>query len=290
MPSISSAAGERDSLSRVTAHTRRIGLPAAHRPQLDVGVIAGELRQDRHAETAGDEALDHLVLLALEADPGLESRVAADLEHLLTAGAGQLPAEPVLVGEVLDPDRLRGGQRVAGRQRDPHRLLVDQLGLDVAGELERERRVVEDDGEVEVAPLQGRERVLRLVLGELELDLGEALAEERERASSSASRSPSGSSPAAAGRPRGRRSGRARARPPRAGTSPRRRGPSGPRRRRSASARRWSARAARCRPRARGRRSAGSPPTARDEATRRPLRRSRERRPPGEPSNASRRA
>jgi hypothetical protein len=65
-----------------------------------------------------------------------------------------------------------------GRERDPHRLLIDQLRLHVAREVERERRVVEDDRQVGVSALERREGLLRIGLGELELDLGEALTEQ----------------------------------------------------------------------------------------------------------------
>ena len=47
-------------------------------------------------------------------------------------------------------------------ERDPHRLLEDQLGLGVAAQVSRHGREVEGDGDVVVAATKGRQRVLRL--------------------------------------------------------------------------------------------------------------------------------
>ena len=124
-----------------------------------------------------------------------------------------------------------------------------------------------------VAPLQPRELPAGLVLGELELNLGEALAEsDSARVISVALAVGKLGEP----QPAALESGDLGELPLRlleAADPPPRRAPSAPRRRRSASARRWCARAAGSRPPARGPRSAGSPRTARGVATRRPPRR-----------------
>src|SRR5436305_7050640 len=59
------------------------GLLPPHSAELDTRVPTGELGEDRHPESGGDEALDHLVVLAAEADPRLEPRIATELEHLI---------------------------------------------------------------------------------------------------------------------------------------------------------------------------------------------------------------
>src|SRR5262249_38638556 len=150
-------------------------LLAPNRPQHHSRVPARQLGKDRDAEAAGDKALDHLVVLALEGDVRLEAGFAAEVDDLEPAGAGHGAAVPVLLLEVGETYGLGGGEWMADRQSDPHRLLEDQLGLDVAGELKRELRIVEDDRNVEVAALHPRIGVLRVRLAELELDLREAV-------------------------------------------------------------------------------------------------------------------
>ena len=112
------------------------------------GVPAGKLGQDGDAKPARDEALQHLVVVALEADPRLEPGRAAELDHLIATGAGQRAAEPVLVSKVGDPHGLGGCQRMSRREGNAHGFLVDHVGLDVSREVERKGWIVEDDREV----------------------------------------------------------------------------------------------------------------------------------------------
>src|SRR5262249_27354405 len=81
-------------------------LAASHGSQLDARMASRELGEERHSQTARDEALDHLVVLGLESDLRLEARLAAEVDHLETAGARLGAAEPLLVLEVLDPHGL----------------------------------------------------------------------------------------------------------------------------------------------------------------------------------------
>src|SRR5215211_1541417 len=83
--------------------------------KLDAWMTARQLRQNRYSEPRRDEALDHLVVLALERDLRLVPGVTAELQHLHPARARECAAEPLLVGEILDPHRLRRRERMTGR-------------------------------------------------------------------------------------------------------------------------------------------------------------------------------
>ena len=72
---ICSAAGEREAASRVTAQTRRTGVAPRISRSSTPGCSPASSGSSGHAEAGGDEALEHLVVVALEGDLRLEAGV-----------------------------------------------------------------------------------------------------------------------------------------------------------------------------------------------------------------------
>src|SRR4051794_39242307 len=93
----------------------------AHRDQREVG-------DERRAHARRDEPLNREVVVAVEHDVRLEPREltrAQEDRHVRAAARG--PEDPLLPGELLELEVALAGERVAGRQRDVHRV-VEEVG------------------------------------------------------------------------------------------------------------------------------------------------------------------
>ena len=69
-----------------------------------------------HPDPGGDQPLHGLVVVALEGDAGLEPRRVAGAHHVLGAGTGDRGLDPRLFAKVLESQLLAGGQWVVGRR------------------------------------------------------------------------------------------------------------------------------------------------------------------------------
>ena len=119
MSSIVATAGVTAAPRGVAAKTLRTGLARVQLPDPDVGADGGEgqLRDQGDADPGGDQALDRLVVVALEGDPRLEP---AAWQERTTWRAQGLEAEVWIQDssrEVRQPQLLAARQRGAPRGR-----------------------------------------------------------------------------------------------------------------------------------------------------------------------------
>ena len=126
----------------------------------DVVADAGErqLRDQRDADAGRDQALDGLVVVALERDPGLEAGRVAGAHDVAGAGAGRRGLHPRLAAQVLQPRPLLGSQLVPLGQRQVHRVLEQLDPPDARAELLADAVELEEQREVELAGPQPRAR------------------------------------------------------------------------------------------------------------------------------------
>ena len=145
---------------------------------------AAQLGQQRDSDTRGDQADEHVVVVALEGDVGLEAGLGAGVGEQWRCKRRRRSRSTH-----GSSARSREADRLARRQADGPRARRRTSGRP-AGARSRGRRaarwagpcrVLEDDREVEVPALQARRRVVRLALGEGQLDLRVALPVERHR-------------------------------------------------------------------------------------------------------------
>ena len=160
-----------------------------------------QLRDQRDADAGGDEALDGLVVVALEGDVRLEAGGVAAAHDVARAGARAGGLDPASRAQVLQAQRRparrarasRGSARYIGSSSSSTRDSVVPERLARAVELEQQR-------EVELAGAQARRDLLGLALGERQLDLGVGGRGSSRSRAASASRRRSGRRPSAAGR------------------------------------------------------------------------------------------
>src|SRR3954453_22869433 len=96
----------------------------AHRDQREVG-------DERGAHAGRDEPLDREVVVAVEHDVRLEAgELTRPQEDRHVGAAARGPEDPLLVGELLELEVALARERVAGRQRDVHRVVEQVHALD----------------------------------------------------------------------------------------------------------------------------------------------------------------
>ena len=178
----------------------------------------------------GDQALDGLVVVALEGDAGLEAGGVAGADDVAGAGAGRRGLHPGLLREVLEPHAARssasrwpaGSARCSGSSSSGEAAQPGPEPLADALELEEQRR-----GRTRPRAAAGRSPPARPRPGSAR-PRGARRGRRRSPAAS-ASRPRSGRRPCAAARRGRRRSPRARPRRRRSGPGSRRRGRRAPR-------------------------------------------------------------
>ena len=170
--SIGAAAGERRTPAGVATTTWRTG------PRGDSARIAmssrtlpeSQLGDQRHADAGGHQALHGLVVVALEGDLGLEADGVACAHDLAGARAVGRRLDPRLVEQVGRPSsRLPasgwspGSATYIGSSSSSHAVETGPERLADVAELEHQR-------EVELAGAEPRQDLLRLALGQRQLD------------------------------------------------------------------------------------------------------------------------
>ena len=88
------------------------------------------------------------------------------------AGARGRGLHPRLLAQVLEPQPLSPRERVPARERDVHRVLEQLDAAQPGAEPLADAAELEQQREVELAGAQARHDLLRLALGEAQLDLG----------------------------------------------------------------------------------------------------------------------
>ncbi|GAB3585196.1 hypothetical protein GCM10027579_18810 [Calidifontibacter terrae] len=106
-------------------------------------------------------------------------------EREQVAPTSRATGDPWRAGQVGEPHRLAGGERVIDRQCQAH-VVIEQLGGDevvqpVVVAAEVEPLIGEGDSDVALPSAQRGQRLRRLALGEADLHLGKTLFDQRER-------------------------------------------------------------------------------------------------------------